>query len=107
MTSSSENSKRVAKNTLFLYFRTMLTMFVALFTSRVILNALGVVDYGLNNVVSGVITLFAFLNGALGSATSRFLTFELGRGNKEQVKKNVLYCVQHPFCNCYYYCCIV
>lgn len=87
MTSSSENSKRVAKNTLFLYFRTMLTMFVALFTSRVILNALGVVDYGLNNVIAGVITLFAFLNGALGSATSRFLTFELGRGNKEQVKK--------------------
>lgn len=87
MTSSSENSKRVAKNTLFLYFRTMLTMFVALFTSRVILNTLGVVDYGLNNVVSGVITLFAFLNGALGTATSRFLTFELGRENKEQVKK--------------------
>lgn len=87
MTSSSENSKRVAKNTLFLYFRTMLTMFVALFTSRVILNKLGVVDYGLNNVVAGVITMFAFLNAALGSATSRFLTFELGKANQEQVKK--------------------
>lgn len=87
MTSNSVSNRRIAKNTLFLYFRTMLTMFVALFTSRVILNALGVVDYGLNNVIAGVITLFAFLNGALGSATSRFLTFELGNGNEELLKK--------------------
>jgi O-antigen/teichoic acid export membrane protein len=82
----SENNKRIAKNTLFLYFRTMLTMIVSLYTSRVILNTLGIVDYGLNNVVAGVITLFSFLNGALGASTSRFLTFELGRNDTEKLK---------------------
>lgn len=85
--SDSTDNKRIAKNTLFLYFRTMLTMFVALFTSRVILNSLGLVDYGLNSVVAGVITLFAFLNNALGASTSRFLTFELGKQNNRQLKK--------------------
>ena len=87
MTTASDNNKRIAKNTVFLYFRMMLTMFVSLFTSRVILNTLGVVDYGLNNVIAGVITLFTFLNSALGASTSRFLTFELGKGNKEKIKK--------------------
>lgn len=97
MTVTSDN-KRIAKNTLFLYFRLMLTMFVSLFTSRVVLNTLGVEDYGLNNVVAGVITLFAFLNGALGSATSRFLTFELGKGNNEQVKKTFCTALNIHFC---------
>jgi O-antigen/teichoic acid export membrane protein len=97
MATTSDN-KRIAKNTLFLYFRMLLTMFVSLFTSRVILNTLGVVDYGLNNVVAGVITLFAFLNGALGAATSRFLTFELGKGNEEQVKKTFCTAFNIHFC---------
>jgi O-antigen/teichoic acid export membrane protein len=82
----SENNKRIAKNTLFLYIRMMFTMLIALITSRVVLNALGFVDYGLNNVVAGVITLFGFLNSSLGSATSRFLTFELGLNNTERLK---------------------
>jgi O-antigen/teichoic acid export membrane protein len=82
-----ENNKRIAKNTIFLYFRTLLTMIVSLFTSRVILNTLGIVDYGLNNVVAGVITLFSFLNGALGASTSRFLTFELGRNDTDKLRK--------------------
>jgi O-antigen/teichoic acid export membrane protein len=81
------NNKRIAKNTIYLYFRTLLTMIVSLFTSRVILNTLGVVDYGLNNVVAGVITLFSFLNGALGASTSRFLTFELGKNDTDQLKQ--------------------
>ncbi|MFV0330628.1 MAG: lipopolysaccharide biosynthesis protein [Dysgonomonas sp.] len=98
MTTASENNKRIAKNTLFLYFRLMLTMFVSLFTSRVILNSLGVVDYGLNNVVAGVITLFAFLNNALGTATSRFLTFELGKGKGEQIKKTFCTAFNIHFC---------
>lgn len=62
-------------------------MIVSLFTARVILNTLGVVDYGLNNVVAGVITLFAFLNNALATSTSRFLTFELGKKNGGQTRK--------------------
>jgi O-antigen/teichoic acid export membrane protein len=81
-----ENNKRIAKNTLILYFRTILTILVSLYTSRVILNSLGLVDYGLNNVMAGVITLFSFLNGALGASTSRFLTFELGRNDVTKLK---------------------
>lgn len=73
------NNKRIAKNTLILYFRMMLVMLVSLYTSRVILNNLGVEDYGLYNVVGGIVTMFTFLNGSLGAATSRYITFELGR----------------------------
>lgn len=62
-------------------------MFVSLFTSRVILNSLGVVDYGLNNVIAGVTGLFTFLNGSLSASTSRFLTFELGTGNSADLRK--------------------
>ncbi|MDR2651961.1 MAG: hypothetical protein LBC68_06555 [Prevotellaceae bacterium] len=80
------NNKRIAKNTIFLYFRTLLTMIVSLFTSRVVLNTLGEDDYGLNNVVAGVIILFSFLNGALSASTSRFLTFELSRNDTDKLR---------------------
>lgn len=62
-------------------------MLVSLFTSRVILQTLGVEDYGVYNVVGGVITMFTFLNSAMSSATSRYITFEIGKGNMEQLKK--------------------
>lgn len=75
------NKKRVAKNTLFLYMRMLLQLFVSLLTARVMLEALGVEDYGLNNVIAGIVTFFTFLNNSLTSASSRYLTFELGRGN--------------------------
>lgn len=65
----------------------LLVMGVSLYTSRVILGALGNTDYGLNNVIAGVITLFSFINGSLGAATSRFLSFELGTNNQERLKK--------------------
>lgn len=81
--SESTNNKRVAKNTLFLYFRMILIMLVSLYTSRVILATLGIRDYGINNVVAGVVTMFSFLNNSMSSSTQRFLTFELGKGNKE------------------------
>lgn len=68
---------RIAKNTFFLYARMLLTMFVTLFTSRVLWDALGDVDYGLNNVIAGLVVVFSFVNGSLASATSRFLTYEL------------------------------
>jgi O-antigen/teichoic acid export membrane protein len=84
--SMNSNNKRIAKNTLFLYIRTMFIMLTALITSRVMLNALGFVDYGLNNVIAGVIMLFGFLNNSLGAATSRFLTFELGLNNMVRLK---------------------
>lgn len=84
---TQENNKRIAKNTLMLYFRMGITMLVSLFTSRVVLNTLGVEDYGVYNVVGGVVTLFGFINSAMSSATSRYITFELGRKNSRQLHK--------------------
>jgi O-antigen/teichoic acid export membrane protein len=84
---ASENSKRIAKNTLFLYFRSILTLGVGLYTSREVLAQLGVSDFGIYNVVGGVILLFSFIQNAMHSATSRFFTFDLGKGNYEQLEK--------------------
>lgn len=84
---SSANNKRLAKNTLLLYFRMLLTMVVSLYTSRVVLGALGVEDYGIYNVVGGVVAMFSMLSGSLSAAISRFITFELGTGNKEKLKR--------------------
>lgn len=73
-------NKLIAKNTLFLYCRMLFIMFVTLFTSRILLKSLGVVDYGLNNVVGGLIVIFSYINASMSSATSRFITYELGKG---------------------------
>lgn len=81
------NNKRIAKNTIFLYIRMLLVMGVTLYTSRIILQALGFEDFGLYNVVGGIVTMFTFLNGSLAAATSRFITFELGRKNYERLNK--------------------
>lgn len=83
------DSKRIAKNTLFLYFRMLLIMGVTLYMSRVVLKALGEDDFGLYNVVGGIVMLFAFLNNSLGAATSRYLTYELGR--KDYVRLNTIF----------------
>lgn len=80
------NNKRIAKNTLFLYGRMLLIMIVSLYTSRVVLNALGIEDYGIYSVVGSVVTMFAFLNGALVTSTQRYLTFELGKGDTAKLK---------------------
>ncbi len=81
------NNARIAKNTLLLYVRMLLTMGVSLYTSRIVLNALGAVDYGIYNVVGGVIAMFAFLNNAMGATSQRYMTFELGEGNLPKLKK--------------------
>lgn len=86
MQETSANNKRIAKNTLLLYLRMLILMVISLYTSRVILNALGVEDYGIYNVVGGVVTMFSLLSTSLSSSISRFLTFELGRGNLEKLK---------------------
>lgn len=80
------DSKRIAKNTLFLYARLILVMGVQLYSSRVILDKLGATDYGLYYVVFGVIGLLSFLNGTLSSGTSRFITFELGKGDSGRLR---------------------
>lgn len=81
------NNKRIAKNTLLLYFRMIFMMGVSLYTSRVVLAALGVEDFGIYTVVSGVITLLGFLNGAMATATQRYITFELGSGDRKKLEE--------------------
>ena len=87
MSNQSANNKRIAKNTILLYFRMLLTMFVSLYTSRVVLQTLGIDDYGIYNVVGGVVAMFSVLSGSLSAAISRFITFELGRNDMEKLKR--------------------
>lgn len=82
------SNKRIAKNTLLLYFRMLFMMLVSLYTSRVVLQQLGVSDYGIYEVVGGVVGLLSFINGALASGSTRFLAYELGRGDMGRMKKN-------------------
>lgn len=82
-----QDNQRIAKNTLLLYFRMLFTMAVSLYTSRVVLNALGVEDFGIYNVVGGIVVMLSFLNGAMAGATQRFLNIELGRKDEKQLKK--------------------
>lgn len=84
---TSENNKRIAKNTIMLYLRMFLTMVVGLYTSRVVLNTLGVEDYGIYNVVGGLVSMFGLLNGSMSSATQRYITFKLGKGDGKSLNK--------------------
>lgn len=86
MSDTSANNKRIAKNTLMLYIRMLFTMAVSLFTSRVVLNTLGVEDYGIQNVVGGVISMFTFINGGMVSSTQRYLNFEIVKGNADRLR---------------------
>lgn len=81
MSDQSGNNKRIARNTLLLYLRTIFLMLITLYTSRVILDQLGVDDYGIYNVVGGFVAMFSVISSALSSSISRFITFELGRGD--------------------------
>lgn len=85
--SAQVNNKRIAKNTAMLYIRTMFVMVVTLFTSRVILRTLGVEDYGVYQVIGGLVAMFSVISNALSSAISRFITYEIGKGNKERLRK--------------------
>lgn len=80
------NTARIAKNTLMLYFRQIVIMLVSLYTVRVVLNTLGAEDYGIYNIVAGVVVMFTFLNGAMTHATQRFLNFAMGQNDTEQVR---------------------
>lgn len=80
------SNKTIAKNTIFLYFRMMLTMAISLYTSRVILQVLGVDDFGTYQAVGGIVGFLSFLNGALSSGSSRFITFGLGENNPQKLK---------------------
>lgn len=85
-TDNEQNNKRIAKNSAILYLRTAFTMLIGFFSCRVVLENLGVQDYGLYNVVGGITAMFAFLNSTMSVSTSRFITYELGRGDEERLK---------------------
>ena len=87
MSQTTENNKRIAKNTLLLYVRMLFTMAIGLYTGRVVLNTLGVTDYGIYNVVGGVIAMLGFLTGSMSAASSRFITYDLGKGDMAVMKK--------------------
>lgn len=84
---TSANNKRIAKNTLFLYLRMIMVMGIGLYTVRAILDLLGVVDYGIYNVVGGVVGMFQFLNGTLATSSQRYFSIELAKGDKKQLNK--------------------
>ena len=81
----TSTNQRIARNAVMLYIRMFLTMIVGLYTSRVVLNVLGVEDYGIYGVVGGIVAMMGFLNASMSGATSRFLTFELGRGDQKRL----------------------
>lgn len=81
------SSSRIAKNTLMLYCRMLLTLVITLYTSRVVLRILGIEDFGIYNVVGGIVIMFGFLNSAMSLGTQRFLSYELGKGNLKELQK--------------------
>lgn len=87
MPDNTANNKRIAKNTLLLYGRMLYSLFISLFTARVILNALGFEDYGLYNVIGSVVSMFVFLRSAMGNSVNRFITFAIGKGDMENLSK--------------------
>lgn len=80
------NNRRIAKNTVYLYIRMLITMVVSLYTSRVVLQTLGVEDFGVYNIIGGVVVLFAFLNSSMSNATQRFISYGIGKSDKEWLK---------------------
>lgn len=86
MTKYSENGKRIAKNTFYLYIRMIVSLVISLYTSRVFLEALGVEDYGIYNIVGGFVALLAILTNTIRSAAQRFITYALGEGDFEKLK---------------------
>lgn len=86
MADNIQSNRTIAKNTLFLYVRMVVVLLISLYTTRVILNALGVVDFGINNVVAGFVSMFAFLNTSMSNGIQRFYNFKLGREGESALK---------------------
>ena len=87
MSDNSVNNKRIAKNTLLLYFRSFLMLAIGLYTSRVVLQVLGVEDYGIYNVVGGVVAMFSILYSTMSSASQRFITYALGEKDYDKLRR--------------------
>lgn len=95
----NEDNSRIAKNTIYLYIRQILILAISLYTSRVVLNALGVIDYGLYNVVGGIIVLFSFISSALSNSASRYISYAIGTNDIKEIRRtfgsflSLYYCV--------------
>lgn len=87
MSNISANNKRIAKNTMFLYMRMLVSLIVQLYTSRLILYALGASDYGIYNVVGSIVTMFAFMSNTMATAAQRFMSYAIGQKNKLELRK--------------------
>lgn len=94
MADFSENNKRIAKNTLMLYFRMLILLIINLYTSRVVLQELGVDDFGIYNVVGGIVIILSFLNSAMATGTQRFMNIEMGRNDINALKKVFITSIQ-------------
>ena len=81
-----EDNKRIAKNTIMLYIRMLFGMLVSLYTTRVVLQTLGAEDYGINNLVGGVVAMMGIVTSLLSQGTSRFITIALGKNNIQELK---------------------
>ena len=87
MPDNTASNNRIAKNTIFLYIRMFFVLIVSLFTTRIVLHALGVVDYGINNVVAGFVSMFAFLNTSMSNGIQRFFNFQMGKNDADSITK--------------------
>lgn len=87
MITTTENNKRILKNTIVLYIRMLFIMFLNLYISRILLKTLGIEDYGIYNVVGGVITMFSFIQGVMSAGTTRYLNFAMGRNDFIMLQK--------------------
>ena len=86
---STYSKQRIAKNSIVLFIRMFITMIIGLYTSRVVLNTLGVSDYGIYNVVGAVVGIFGFISNSMRNASSRFIAVELGKGNKKSLSESI------------------
>lgn len=93
MSDNTSSNRRIAQNTIFLYFRSIFLLLISLYTSRVTLQVLGVEDYGIYQVVGGVVAMFSMLSSTLASASQRFITYALGKNDKEILKKVFSTCI--------------
>ena len=88
-----DKNKRIVKNTLYLYIRSFLLLGISLYTSRLVISILGIVDYGIYNVVGGVVTMFTLLSNSMSSASQRYITYALGDDNQEHTHRVFQKCV--------------
>ena len=88
-----EKNKQIAKNTMFMYFRMLLILCISLYTSRIVLNVLGIDDFGIYNLVNGIIISFSFINNSLVSSAQRYMSYALGENNKEKFNSIFSTCI--------------